>query len=205
MLITKDSCMKIYEVTKALYLEMNASGVSLGPVYCRCKRVWTKGVMKSQIMWPPSQLLLQVKAYQAQSGGTATLREKQRLYYMGSKSYITTALWKKCMSSLAKSYLWSWLVKILQCYCNIYSASCYKYTRTVCAFCKNWSWIVFSKLSVMPQPHGEPRPGWWCSLQILSMFYMLRIPMHTASWKGTTLWHTIQTMGGSWCWHIHGK
>ena len=60
------------------------------------------------------------------------------------------------------------------------------------------------------QPHGHwenmpshKRISWyWYWADSETVFYMSWIPAHTAAQDSTTLWHTMQTIGGSWYWCI---
>ena len=79
-------------------------------------------------------------------------------------------------------------------------------------------WIIVPYLLQKQQSHGHldnvtpsesvsilDQHGYWHREDSKSMCHVLRIPMHTVTGNSTTWWNTIQAMGRSLCWHIHGE
>ena len=91
-LIQKDVCMKLYNETKPLYLETDASGIGLGTALLQTR----DGTTFSKDAAPDNTILrpiaLQVKACPVLRGGIVTLKERHLAYCMVSKNFIIIAL-----------------------------------------------------------------------------------------------------------------
>ena len=75
-IVKKDTCMKIYSKKEPLYLEADASGVSLGAGLDRLGREWTAPMTGTR-----EHDITPARAYKVQKPGTVISREKLLAYW----------------------------------------------------------------------------------------------------------------------------
>ena len=133
-------------------------------VYCRWQKAWTVGALGMNCRCDEvpdntsfNPTALPVRVCLVQSGGKATLKDRPRVYYMGSKNPSLMLSWGSTFHHCPQATCGH----DQQRYCNVVTidaawSAAHTPIQSV-HFIQAGSWIVYSRLVVMPQPHREPR------------------------------------------------
>ena len=94
-LITKDACMKFYNVLKPLYLEMDASGIGLGAGLFQVREGMNCGHEKVQDNVTLFRIVFASKSLTSMDCWYSNI--EQETLGMDSKQFVITALHRKCI------------------------------------------------------------------------------------------------------------